>query len=235
MATYREKHSIRKATEDFLQNRFVDEVIIVSNNAEKGTEEQVKKTKAKFLEEKRQGYGYAFQSGIQAAKGDYIVVCEPDGTYTASDIEKFLLYAKDGIDVVFGSRTGQNTLLSGADMTIWRKWANVIEAKSIEVLFNTNAFSDVGCTYKLLTKPAVKKLRNLWEKTDSLFATEILLLTVTHHLKYIEIPIIFKKRVGESSLTRKWYQLVKWGIYIQLYIFFFWIQWIFGKNRLTEK
>jgi glycosyltransferase involved in cell wall biosynthesis len=235
MATYREKNSIRKVTEDFLKTGFVDEVIIVTNNAEKGTNEEVKKTKAILLEEKRQGYGFAFQTGISSAKGDFIILCEPDGTYLASDIEKFLLYAHEGFDVVFGSRTGQNTLLSGADMTVWRKWANVLEAKSIEVLFNTNALSDVGCTYKLLTKSSVQKLKKLWEKTDSLFATEVLLLTVSHNLKYIEIPIQFKKRVGTSSLTDTWQQLMKWGIYIQTYIFLFWLKWMFRKNSTSKK
>jgi len=224
MSTYREKESIRRVIEGFFKTGIVDEVIIVNNNAEKGTLEEVKKTKAIIINEERQGYGYGYQSGIKQAKGDYIILCEPDGSYLSYDVEKFLVYAQEGFDVVLGSRTGQNTPLSGADMTVWRKWANVIEAKSVEILFNTNALTDVGCTYKLFTKSALKKLSKSWKTTNSLFATELVLLTVVNNLKFIEIPICFRKRVGVSSLTDKWYSLVKWAIFIQAFILFFWVK-----------
>jgi glycosyltransferase involved in cell wall biosynthesis len=227
--TYREKDSIRRVINQFSETGFVDEIIVVNNNAELGTDEQVKKTKARLVYEKNQGYGYAYKKGIKEAKGDYIVLCEPDGTYTGSDIEKFLLYAKEGFDAVFGSRTGQNTPLSGADMTLGRKWANVLEAKTIEILFNTNALTEVGCTYKLFKRDVIKKLSSQSKTTNALFATELLLLTVSQNLKYIEIPISFKKRVGKSSLTADWHQLMKWGFRIQAFIFVFWFRRIVKK------
>ena len=223
-ATYKEKDSVRKVIEDFFASGYVDEIIVVNNNAEKGTDEEVKKTKARLVYEPRQGYGYTYQTGIASARGDYILLCEPDGTFVGSDIERFLVYAKTGFDVVLGSRTGQNTPLSGADMGIWRKFANVFEAKTIEILFNTNALTDVGCTYKLFTKKALKKLAPLWKTRNSLFATELVLLTVSQNLKFIEIPVTFKKRVGTSTFTAAWYKLAKWGIHIQLYSLGFWLR-----------
>jgi glycosyltransferase involved in cell wall biosynthesis len=228
--TYREKDSIRAAINSFFDTGFVDEVIVVDNNAEVGTEKEVKKTNATLIHEPRQGYGYAYQAGIKKAKGDYIVLCEPDGTYDGADIERLLVYAKKGFDVVMGSRTGQSTLLSGADMDLWRKWANVLEAKSIEILFNTNALSDVGCTYKLFKKSVLRKMEKQWKCTNSLFATELLLLTVSQNYSYIEIPLTFMKRVGTSSLTGKWYLLVKWGLHIQGYIVSFWVRHFYEKN-----
>jgi glycosyltransferase involved in cell wall biosynthesis len=230
--TYREKNSISRVINSFFKTGFVDEVIVVNNNAEKGTDEEVKKTKAKLIYETRQGYGYSYQTGIKNASGDYIILCEPDGTYEGFDIEKLLIYAKEGFDVVLGSRTGQNTPLSGADMTLGRKWANVLEAKSIEILFNTNALTEVGCTYKLFTKESLKKLSKQWKTTNALFASELLLLTVSQNYKYIEIPISFKKRVGDSSLTGQWYQLIKWGLHIEAYIFLFWLKWIFHGKKI---
>lgn len=229
-ATYREKGSIKKVIEDFFATGFVDEIIVVNNNAEKGTDEEVKKTRAKLVYEPRQGYGYTFQTGIKNAKGDYIILCEPDGCFIGRDLERFLVYAKSGFDVVLGSRTGQNTPLSGADMGVGRKFANVFEAKTIEVLFNTNALTDVGCTYKLFKKSALKKMSNLWETRNSLFATELVLLTVSNNFKFIEIPITFKKRVGVSTFTNKWYKISKWAIHIQLFIIMFWFKWNIRKR-----
>lgn len=228
-ATYREKNSVRRVIEDFFASGFVDEIIVVNNNAEPGTEEEVKKTKARMVYEPRQGYGYTYQTGIAEARGDYILLCEPDGTFVGSDVERFLVYAKTGFDVVLGSRTGQNTPLSGADMGLGRKFANVLEAKTIEILFNTNSLTDVGCTYKLFTKQALKKLSPLWRTRNSLFATELVLLTVSENMKFIEIPITFRKRIGASTFTDKWYKLAKWGIHIQLHIFAFWLRRVLTK------
>ena len=225
LATYRERKTVRRVINEFFETGFVDEVVVVENNAEKGTEEEVKKTKARLVHEPRQGYGYAFQKGTEEARGDLIVLCEPDGTFQARDLERFLIYAKE-FDIVLGSRTGQNTPLSGADMTVTRKFANVIEAKTIEVLFNTNALTDIGCTYKLFRKKAIKKLKPLWRTRNSLFATELVLLTVSENMHFIEIPVTFKKRVGKSAFVEKFQDQAKWAIRIQLYILSFWFRWI---------
>ncbi len=224
-STYKEKNSIRRVIEDFFATGYPDEIIVVNNNAQKGTEGEVKKTKAKMVYEPRQGYGFAYQTGIKHARGEYIILCEPDGTFVGSDLERFLVYAKK-FDIVLGSRTGQSTPLSGADMGLFRKFANVIEAKSMEILFNTNALTDVGCTYKLFKRSALKKLEPLWRTRNSLFATELVLLAVSENTNFIEIPVTFKKRIGTSTFTDKWYKLAKWGIHIQLYIFSFWFGWI---------
>lgn len=232
-ATYKERKSIRAVIDDFFNSGFVDEIVVVNNNAEIGTEKEVKKTKARMVYEPRQGYGYAFQKGIREAKGDYIILCEPDGTYIGGDLERFLVYAKK-FDVVLGSRTGQSTPLSGADMTVLRKFANVFEAKTIEVLFNTNALTDIGCTYKLFTRKTIRKLSNYWCTRNSLFATELILLAVALNTKFIDIPITFKKRVGTSTFVEEWHQSVKWGIRIQLYILKFWLRWVMGKFTLER-
>lgn len=222
-ATYREKKSIKKAINDFYATGFVDEVVVVNNNAEIGTDEEVKKTKAKIFYEKRQGYGYAFQKAILSATSDYTIVCEPDGTFKASDIERFLIYARD-FDVVIGTRTSQIGALSGEGMGIVRKFANVIEAKTIEVLFNSVALTDVGCAYKLLKRSALTKIKPLWRnQKTALFNTELTLLTVALGLKFVEIPITYTKRVGKSQIVGSWHQVAKWAIVIQFYIIFFWL------------
>lgn len=229
-ATYREKDSVRRVIEDFFATGIPDEIVVVNNNAEEGTEEEVRKTKARMIYEKRQGYGYTYQTGIKAARGDYIILCEPDGCYVGSDMERFLVYAKDGFDAVLGSRTGQNTPLSGADMGVGRKYANVFEAKTIEVLFNTNALTDIGCTYKLFTKKALKKLAPYWRTRNSLFATELVLLTVSHNLKFIDIPVTFRKRIGISTFTNTFLKTAKWGVHIQLFILGYWLRWVMNRQ-----
>jgi len=202
---------------------------VVNNNAETGTDEEVRKTKARLVYETKQGYGWGYQKGIQEAKGDYIILSEPDGTYVGRDVEKFLAYAKE-FPVVLGSRTNQSTILEGAAMGFLRKWANVLVAKLAELLFNTNALTEVGCTCKLFHRDTLKELERYWETRNALFATELMLLVVSRRIRFVEIPINFLERVGESSLTKHWYHLVKWGSRILFFILKFWVRWIFGGN-----
>ena len=166
-STFREKESIRRSIDDYFATGFVDEVVVVNNNAEEGTDEEVKKTKARLVHEQKQGYGYGYQRGIREATGDYIFLSEPDGTYTASDIERFLVFTKE-FPVVIGTRTNQSSIVAGAAMGFWRKWADVIEGKIIELLFLTNSVTDVGCTCKLLRKDVATELSALADKRCSL-------------------------------------------------------------------
>ncbi|MDP2684204.1 MAG: glycosyltransferase family 2 protein [bacterium] len=231
-ATYKEKDSIRAVIEDFLATGFVDEVIVVNNNAELGTDEEVRKTTAKLIYEKRQGYGYTYQTGIIATTGDYIILCEPDGTFVGSDLERMLVYAKD-FQVVFGTRTNQSSILDGAAMGLVRKLADVFEAKVIEVLFATNSLTDVGCTYKLFTREAIEKIKPLWREGSPLFATELILITVSSRIPFIEVPITFRERVGESTLTEKFSQLAAWGLRILWFIILYRIRYK-TRNKKTS-
>jgi len=230
-STYREKTSIRKAIDDYFATGFVDEVVVVNNNAEPGTDEEVKKTKARLVHENKQGYGHGYRRGIKEAAGDYIFLSEPDGTFAASDIERFLVYAKD-FPVVVGTRTNQSAILEGASMGVFRKLANVFEAKVIEVLFATNSLTEIGCTCKLFRRDVLlKQIEPSSHTTNALFATELLLITISKRIKFIEIPITFRERAGESSLTSKWYHLVKWGLHILWFILSFWFNWILNRVK----
>lgn len=225
--TYKEKSSIKNVIEEFFNTGFVDEIVVVNNNAESGTEEEVRKTNARMVYEKRQGYGYTYRRALTEVKGDYVILCEPDGTYTGKDLEKFLVFAKD-FDVVLGSRTGLTKPMGGS-MGFLRKYADIFEGKTIELLFNTNALSDVGCTYKLFTREAINKMAPLWRTKGGLFATELTLLAVTEKLRFVEIPITFNERVGVSVMVESVHKLIKWGLMIYAFIFYTWARWIFRE------
>ena len=227
--TYREKKSIGKAIDDLFAIGFVDEVVVVNNNAEEGTDCEVKKTEAKLFYETRQGYGWAYKRAMKEATGDYIITYEADGTFRAKDIERLLVYSKE-YDIVLGSRTSLIGSLEGIDgMNTLRKFANVIEAKTIEILFNTNALTDVGCTLKLFKRSAYNKLKKIWNKEGTLFNTEIVLLAVRERIPFVEVPVAYCKRVGKSQIVTSFYSEIKWAFVIQTYILYMWLRWILAK------
>ncbi|MDP1719259.1 MAG: glycosyltransferase family 2 protein [bacterium] len=229
-ATYREKNSVRAAIEDFFSTGLVDELIVVNNNAEEGTDEEVKKTKAKLIYQPLQGYGFAFRKGIAEAIGDYIILCEPDSTYSAKDAEKFLAYGKD-FDAVFGTRTNTSTIAPDSDMRPLRRLGNVIYGKIIQTLYGTTSLTEIGCTYKLFRKEALRKIEPFFSTTNPLFATELLLLSSLHGLKFVEIPVHYGNRSGQSTIISGWTKLVKWAYKLLVFIIGYRIAAMFGKHR----
>ena len=63
LMTYAERDSIRAVIDGFFATGVVDEVVVVDNNAQAGTAEQVAATRARLVHEPRQGYGHATRRG----------------------------------------------------------------------------------------------------------------------------------------------------------------------------
>ena len=131
--TYNEKNSIREAIEDFFASGYVDEVVVVNNNAAEGTDEEVKQTNARLVYEAKQGYGHAIQKGLAEAEGDILIIAEPDGTFSGHDVVKLLAYSDD-VPVVFGTRTQREFVWEGANMGFFLKWGNWAVGKMMEFL-----------------------------------------------------------------------------------------------------
>ena len=200
MPTYNEKDSIRSAIEDFRASGFVDEVVVVNNNAAPGTDDEVRAGRAVLVYEPRQGYGHAIRRGLQEATGDYIVVAEPDGTFSGRDVVKLLAYADD-CDVVYGTRTHREFIWAGANMGRFLKWGNYFVAKLLEFSFNTSNLTDVGCTLRLLSRKAVRELEPHFRIGGSAFGLEMMLLSVIRGLHVVQVPVNYTRRVGRSSVT----------------------------------
>lgn len=227
--TYREKDSIYDAIVEFDASGFVDEIIVVDNNAEQGTEAEVKKTRARLIKERKQGYGAAIRKGISKISADLLIIAEPDGTFDGKDIVKLLAYSDD-FEMVFGSRTHVPLIHTGSEMSFLRRILDVLLGKLVCVLFLCSPLTDVGCTLRLTSKKAWRKIAAECKAKNAMFATEWLLLAAKNSLNFIEIPINFRPRIGRSQLTATFYDQAKWGIRIFVYI---WKVWVL--NRLNRK
>ena len=190
------------SVEQALETGVVDEIIVINNNAEQGTSAEVAKTSAREVFEVKQGYGHAIRRGFSETRGDLIVVSEPDGTFTGKDILKLLAYADD-FPVVFGTRTC-TALYAGneqANMRMFVRYGNVMIAKLIELLFNTVTLTDVGCTMRLFDRKALASIAPSFRSGGSDFGLELMLLTITSNIRWVQIPVSYRPRVGKSSVT----------------------------------
>jgi hypothetical protein len=200
LPTYNEKDSIRQVIDDFFASGVVDEVIVVNNNAAEGTSEAVAGSGAREVFENRQGYGAAIRRGLREATGELIVVCEPDGTFLASDIHKLLSYADD-FDVVYGSRTSQQLVWRGANMGTFLRWGNWAVAKYLEFLYNATSLTDVGCTMRMVRRDVASALAEQFTVDGSQFGPEMMILTLRAGYRVIQIPVNYRPRVGVSAVT----------------------------------
>ncbi len=66
------------------------EIIVVDNGSTDKSVPLAKKAGAKVIIQKERGYGSAYKKGITAAKGQYIVIGDSDGTYDFRQIPQFI-------------------------------------------------------------------------------------------------------------------------------------------------
>jgi glycosyltransferase involved in cell wall biosynthesis len=211
LMTYAERHSIRQVIHGFFETGLVDEVLVVDNNAEAGTSEEVAKTSARQVEEPRQGYGFATRRGLLEATGDLVVLAEPDGTFLPEDLVKLLAYSNE-CDVVFGTRTTRELIWAGANMSFFLRWGNWAVAKLIEALFNTSHLSDVGCTYRLLRRETAEHVAGRMTIGGNHAGVEVMMLTIVSGARFVEVPVNYLPRVGVSSVTGEWLAAVGVGL-----------------------
>ena len=200
LPTYRERATIRATIEGLEQLEIVDEIIVVNNNAERGTSDEVAPTSAREVLEPRQGYGAAIRRGFAETDADLVAVVEPDGTFEPADLWKLLAYSRD-FDFVYGSRTVPDFIWDGANMGRFLRWGNWGVAKLIEVLFNTSSLSDVGCTMRLARGESLRALQPHFTIDDGAFGPEMMLLSIIGGWRVVQIPVNYRARGGAHGET----------------------------------
>lgn len=211
MPAFNEEENIYDAVGEFISLPNVDEVVVVDNNSKDSTNKLAAQAGARVVIEKRQGYGYACQKALGEAEGDIIILVEPDGTFSARDVEKFLAYSND-FDFVIGTRTSKEMIYAGANMGAFLKWGNWLLGKLIEVLYNAPSLTDVGCTYRLINRSALYKIIDRFTVGGSHFSPEMMILAIQSKIPMIEISVGYRQRTGVSKITGKKWNAFKLGL-----------------------
>ena len=197
---FNESANIFTAVSEFLATKIIDEVLVIDNNSSDDTALLAKKAGARVIQEKNQGYGFALRKGLSAAKGDYVVLAEPDGTFKPLDLKR-LLKPLAKYDAVLGTRTNPAFIQKGANMRFMLRTGNYALAKLIQLLHDTPAITDCGCTYRVLRKSVVQTILPHCTVGSSHFLPEIVILLTQHGYSFIEIPVHYYERVGTSKIT----------------------------------
>ena len=92
------------------------------------------------------------------------------------------------------------------------QWGNWAVAKLIEVLYNTGYLSDVGCTFRVMTREQAERILERSTLDGSAYGLEMLLLSVIDRARLVQVPVNYHPRVGVSSVTGELGKTISLGI-----------------------
>jgi HAD superfamily hydrolase (TIGR01662 family) len=208
ITAYNDAEATAQAVRDYRRQPGVIKVLVVDNNSTDRTDELAAAAGAVVVREPRQGYGFACIRGLTEAledpDADVIVLTEGDGTFVAEDTAKFLDYM-DHADLVVGNRVVRGLVARNSQMDHFFTWGNMAVAMLLRLRFWDGLYlgpaglSDVGCTFRAIRRQALARILPDLTVGGNHFSPHMLLVAFAHGVTVVEIPIRFRRRVGESK------------------------------------
>lgn len=196
---YNEAESIAKVVHDIPKT--VNEVIVVSNNSTDLTEENAKNAGATVLKENRKGYGYACLKGMEyiesnSLKTDIIVFLDGDYSDYPEDLTKLVApIINENYDFVLGARYKKGRE-KGA-MTLPQIFGNWLSTTLMKTLYNAK-FTDLG-PFRAIKYDKLLML-DMQDKTYG-WTIEMQLKALKYNLRYKEIKVNYRNRIGTSKVS----------------------------------
>lgn len=195
---YNEEKSIGKVIED-IPREIVDHVIVVNNNSNDNTVAVAREAGTIVLDEPRRGYGWACLKGIEHSKTlstELIVFLDGDYSDYPQEIPDVIRpILEQNMDMVIGSRVlGKREKGSLTPQQIFGNW---LATKLIRVFYRAR-FSDLG-PFRAITSSALEKLE-MADKTYG-WTIEMQIKAAKHKMRFCEVPVNYKKRIGVSKVS----------------------------------
>ena len=176
---------------------WVDDVIVVDNGSQDGTEAVAKGFGARVLLEPRRGYGFACLTGIRALKETDIVVFL-DGDFSDDPHEMARLVdpiIACRVDMVIGSRI-RGRREPGA-LTPQARFGNWLACILMRLFWGAR-FTDLG-PFRAIAYPALVGLR--MRDPNYGWTVEMQIKAAKQGLRFIEVPVSYRRRIGLSKVS----------------------------------
>lgn len=187
---------VQKALQWFQVAGVQGEVIVVDNGSDDGSAAVAAEAGATVLFESRLGYGYAYQRGLAAARGDYIVMGDADDTYDFREIPALLAPLRHGYDLVIGNRFSGG-IQPGA-MPWLHRYVGTPIITALVRLFSKITVGDSQSGMRAFTREAYQRIQPRSGGME--FASEMIVKAARLGLRVTEVPITYHPREGESKL-----------------------------------
>jgi len=176
---------IRKA-QQFLDRQKIDgEIVVADNGSRDGSRQIAADAGARVVGVATLGYGSALISGIQAARGRYVIMGDADDSYDFTDLSAFMEKLRQGYDLVMGNRF-RGRIEPGAMPSLHRYLGNPV-LTAIGRRFFRSDVGDFHCGLRGFNREAILKLD--LRTTGMEFASEMVVKAALHGLTIAEVPI----------------------------------------------
>ena len=181
--------------------KFVNEIIVISNNSTDKTIEIATKAGATVLTENKKGYGHACLKGMdyianKPEKPTIIVFLDGDYSDFPEELIKIVAPIKNNeADFVIGARAKK--LREFGSMTPQQVFGNWLATFLMKLIFNSK-FTDLG-PFRAIKYSTLLAL-NMEDKTYG-WTVEMQLKILKNRIAYTEIPVRYKNRIGISKVS----------------------------------
>ena len=197
--------------------KYVSEIIVVDNGSTDKTSKIAKSKGALILFESKKGYGHACIKAIEFLKfNPPNIIVFLDGDYSDYPEEMDLLInpiIKNKYEFVMGARIKK--LREPGSMTLQQVFGNFLACFLLKVLYGVN-FKDLG-PFRAIKWESLQKLK-MKDKTFG-WTIEMQLKAIKHKLKYLEVPVKYRNRIGKSKISGTLTGTIMAGYKILLWIF----------------
>ena len=181
--------------------KIVDEIIVVSNNSTDNTEQVAKNAGATVLSEPQKGYGFACLKAMNyisnlEKKPEIIVFLDGDYSDYPDELSKIVQPIIDKkVSFVVGAR--DKNLRETGSMTPQQIFGNWLATFLMKWIFNSK-FTDLG-PFRAIEYSTLESLK-MQDKTYG-WTVEMQLKVLKNKIKYQEIPVRYKNRIGVSKVS----------------------------------
>lgn len=184
----------------FKEAGFQTEIVIVDNNSTDNTSNVARSLGARVVVANKRGYGYAYQVGFQAVKGDIVITGDADGTYPFEDSLEYvnILLEKNALFIT----TNRFANIHKKAMSLHNRFGNWVLTRTSNFLFNLS-FNDVSSGMWIFRTDILKKIK---PKENGMALSQEIKIEAFRKLgqQALEIPINFlNARIGKAKL-RPW-------------------------------
>jgi glycosyltransferase involved in cell wall biosynthesis len=192
-----EEQSISRVLREIPRN-LAQLVLVVDNGSSDHTASIAQANGAAVVREPNRGYGAACLAGIKAVPDGVQIFVFLDADYSdyPQEMEKLVAPIRDGkADLVIGSRMIYAE--AKAALTPQQRWGNWLATSLIRILFRRR-FSDLG-PFRAISKQALEKLQ--MSDRNYGWTVEMQIKAIRAGLRIIEVPVRYRRRVGQSKIS----------------------------------
>ncbi len=186
---------VRGAWESLERCGYRGEVVVCDNGSTDGSVALAEEAGARVVHQRIRGYGAACLGGMDAARGELLVLVDGDGTYDLSLVHRFVEPLRAGYDMVLGTR--RNGEMDPRAMR--KRHRHLLEPAqtALSRRFFDFRVSDVRCGFRSLRRDALDRLE--LGATGMEFASEMLVEAARAELSAVEVPVTFQPRPDETT------------------------------------